>query len=457
MADLSRRNRELQLTRHLERFRLVDAKIKGIGDGKKATLRSYNIDNAADLVRSRIEAIPGFGSATAGLLLTWRSELERRFVFNPNQPINPSDIAQVKSDIARRRNSIEAALKADLLSMRTVVAEVQRSRADLSSRARPVWAELKQAEADESVRVFGDVSARRWVFAIGCVASFIAAGVATGDPPKVATTSTANISPKISSPTLPATPNSSASNTPKSTTPTQLPSIKPLSQTIPGQQPSPMVAPGSFAKETASSFPPPSSQTTISAQPSTSSQSASISALGRDASSVFLSPPPPSLPPLELGKEIKPIPQPPFEASLPPPQLQDDLASAARSIGRLRELGFVTSNDTTWNTTTRAALRDFKIANHLSSDSELDARTQLALSSAQPVARAQSFLGSWSTELNCSTGAQLNISVREARTEAGACTFDAFFLAGSVRLWCPSLIFVPAPFVFSRDRIYRCR
>ena len=182
LADLSRKQRDMQLKYFLERFSLVNAKIKSVGSARKATLRSNGIHTAADISRQRIQQIPGFGPATAGLLLSWRTDLERRFVFNPSQPINPGDIAQVKSDIAQRRLALETALKADLLAIRTAAAEIQRSRTDFTNRAGAVWVEYKQAEADEKVRVFGDVTARRWVFGVACFAAFIVAGANSNAP-----------------------------------------------------------------------------------------------------------------------------------------------------------------------------------------------------------------------------------------------------------------------------------
>jgi DNA-binding helix-hairpin-helix protein with protein kinase domain len=64
LADLSRRHQEMQLAHFLDRFTLLDAKIKGVGSARKATLRSYQIYTAADVARQRIEQIPGFGPAT---------------------------------------------------------------------------------------------------------------------------------------------------------------------------------------------------------------------------------------------------------------------------------------------------------------------------------------------------------------------------------------------------------
>jgi hypothetical protein len=133
-------------------------------------------------------------------------------------------------------------------------------------------------------------------------------------------------------------------------------------------------------------------------------------------------------PPLLLDppREIKPAEQPAAEASVSIPHSSIDPAVPAVVIGRLGELGFSDPSNVSWNASALAGLREFKIVNHLPADSELDATTVQALHSSQALARSQSFLGGWGTDPTCSQGSQLFISSREARTEAGACSFDAF-------------------------------
>jgi len=392
LADLARRQRNMQLRHFLERFNLVNAKIKGIGNAKKSTLRSFGIHTAADLARQRIENIPGFGPVTAGQLLSWRSEFERRFVYKPNQPINPSDIAQVKSDIARRQIAIEAALKDDLIAIRTAVAEIQRSRTDLTNRARAIWIELKQAEADEKVRVFGDVMARRWVFGVVCLAAFLVAGLNTGA--KTTTSATPSLSSQIRNTTsLPSAPlnNSNLSNSnPPYTSALSTPIAQP-SKIPQASIPAPQVA-----------WPPQGS--------STQELQKSIVA------------PPPTVPPREVGVAA----QPTAEASASISRTPLDPPTPAALIDRLKDLGFSRTNDASWNANALASLREFKIVNHLPSDSQLDRMTVQALLSPQALARSQSFLGAWGTDSTCSQGAQLFISARDARTEAGTCSFDTF-------------------------------
>ena len=384
----------MQLKYFLERFSLVNAKIKSVGSARKATLRSHGIDTAADISRQRIEQIPGFGPATAGLLLSWRSDLERRFVFNPGQPVNPSDIAQVKSDITQRRVNLETALKADLVAIRTSAAEIGRSRTDLTNRARAIWVEFKQAEADEKVRVFGDVTARRWVFGVVCLAAFIVAGanssgpsaasIPSTPPPARSTTSAPSAAPNVSTTTSNSPPNLSS------------PGKMPAQSTV-------MPQPGNSV---------PQAPPRIDRPPQEPQKEVAVAPL--------------VVPPLDPPRDVKPLPQPPVDSNLGVAQTAPNAGTPDPAIGRLKDLGFIASIEPSWNAAALSGLREFKIVNHLSSDSRLDAMTSHALQSPQAIARNRSFLGSWATDAACTQGIQLTISAQEARTEGGVCTFEAF-------------------------------
>jgi len=398
LAELSRRQREIQLRYFLEQFSLVNAKIRSVGSARKATLRSNSIYTAADITRQKIEKIPGFGPATAGLLLSWRSDLERRFVFNPSQPINPSEIAQVKSDIANKRMALETALKTDLITIRTAAAEIQRARTDLTNRGRAIWVEFKQAEAEEKARVFGDVVARRWVFGVACVAALIVAGANSSGPNAGAV--------------VPSSPNS-----PRSTTspPTPVPSTSSIANngqpnaSLPGRTSAQPTVPSQVWNSTPQS--PPGIER--------SSQEPQKSAVEPAVST-------PVAPPLDPPREIRPPPQPPADPSLNVAQTSPKIATPAVAISRLKDLGFTASSESLWNVPALGGLREFKIVNHLPPDTRLDEITNQALQSTQAIPRNRSFLGGWATDPTCTQGTQLTISVQEARTEGGVCKFDVF-------------------------------
>jgi DNA-binding helix-hairpin-helix protein with protein kinase domain len=101
LQQLAQSKRDAQLTRFLAKYYIARAKIPKVGSARKATLASYGIETAADVVRRRIEGVPGFGPHLAAHLLAWRHAIEQRFKFKPNEPVSPADKKSVRSDIAR--------------------------------------------------------------------------------------------------------------------------------------------------------------------------------------------------------------------------------------------------------------------------------------------------------------------------------------------------------------------
>lgn len=96
-----------QLNEYLDRFMIRRASISGIGQAKTVTLASFGVETAADITKSAITRIPGFGPATAEKLLAWRATHERRFVYNPS-PL-PSDVqaqAKLEADFSAKATNL---------------------------------------------------------------------------------------------------------------------------------------------------------------------------------------------------------------------------------------------------------------------------------------------------------------------------------------------------------------
>jgi DNA-binding helix-hairpin-helix protein with protein kinase domain len=101
---------ELQLRQFLARFVIERTRIKDIGPNRSAMLRNWNIETAADITRERLAAVPGFGEVLTNKLLTWRKSVEKRFVFNPNQAVSPTEFAAVEQKYAKQRRDLENVL-----------------------------------------------------------------------------------------------------------------------------------------------------------------------------------------------------------------------------------------------------------------------------------------------------------------------------------------------------------
>jgi DNA-binding helix-hairpin-helix protein with protein kinase domain len=92
-----------QLTDFLERFRIRNVKITGIGRAKEAALASYGIESAADVDLSRVLTVPGFGPVNSRPLIEWRQGLERKFVYDPQPTATDNAIlGKIRTDTAQK-------------------------------------------------------------------------------------------------------------------------------------------------------------------------------------------------------------------------------------------------------------------------------------------------------------------------------------------------------------------
>ena len=148
LEELERQKRELQLRKHLEAHLIARARIAKIGDGRKAMLASYGIENAWDITHRKITSVPGFGEGLAKELLNWRHSVERKFVFNPSLSTDPAAIRRVKDEINRRRVELEQVLLRGPIDLQQIAAHAASVRSRPSQRLIDAYTAWKQAELD---------------------------------------------------------------------------------------------------------------------------------------------------------------------------------------------------------------------------------------------------------------------------------------------------------------------
>jgi DNA-binding helix-hairpin-helix protein with protein kinase domain len=141
--------RALQLQDYLERFRIRDQKIHGIGPSKLATLASYGIETAADVTEEQVRSVPGFGPVNSLPLIEWANSRARGFVYNPQQtPKDQMELARISSDLQSKARSLQSKITSHSQSLFSAVQACQQmSRmpdAQLALRHR----ELEQARKD---------------------------------------------------------------------------------------------------------------------------------------------------------------------------------------------------------------------------------------------------------------------------------------------------------------------
>ncbi|RQN31093.1 helix-hairpin-helix domain-containing protein [Escherichia coli] len=142
--------RERQKQKFLEGFFIDVASIPSVGPARKAALRSFGIETAADVTRRSVKQVKGFGDHLTQAVIDWKASCERRFVFRPNEAVTPADRQAVMAKIAAKRHRLESAL--------TVGAtELQRFRLHAPARTMPLMEPLRQA-AEKLAQAQADLS-----------------------------------------------------------------------------------------------------------------------------------------------------------------------------------------------------------------------------------------------------------------------------------------------------------
>lgn len=132
---------ERQRDRYLDRFLILSAKIQGVGPTKKAALRSFGIETAADVTITGVRAVPGFGEALTSTMMAWRMTILQNFVFDPRAGVSPSDEAAVRNRIGMRRTTLER-------NLANGAGELMRLRRDAVARTQALLVQMKAAAQD---------------------------------------------------------------------------------------------------------------------------------------------------------------------------------------------------------------------------------------------------------------------------------------------------------------------
>ncbi|NAR27638.1 protein kinase YegI, partial [Escherichia coli] len=110
LAALHDTARERQKQKFLEGFFIDVASIPGVGPARKAALRSFGIETAADVTRRGVKQVKGFGDHLTQAVIDWKASCERRFVFRPNEAITPADRQAVMAKMTAKRHRLESTL-----------------------------------------------------------------------------------------------------------------------------------------------------------------------------------------------------------------------------------------------------------------------------------------------------------------------------------------------------------
>lgn len=134
----------------LERHFIDSATISGVGPTKKAALRSFGIETAADVTWAKVIAVKGFGDVLTRAMMDWRKACERQFVFNPQLVVSENDRNAVRNQIATNRRTCEIQLNAGAVELQRVSLEMATRAKILTPQLQSASHRLAQALADMS-------------------------------------------------------------------------------------------------------------------------------------------------------------------------------------------------------------------------------------------------------------------------------------------------------------------
>lgn len=137
-----------QKQQFLERHFIDSALISGVGPTKKAALRSFGIETAADVTWNKVIAVKGFGEVLTRAVVDWQKACERRFVFNPKLAVTEADKNAVRAKLATRRRTLEITLKAGAAELQRLHPEMIKKTTEFKPLLQMASEKLAQAQAD---------------------------------------------------------------------------------------------------------------------------------------------------------------------------------------------------------------------------------------------------------------------------------------------------------------------
>lgn len=157
--DLGRREQaELERLKHtaearqkekfLERFFIDRATIHGVGPAKKAALRSFGIETAADVEWNKVRNVKGFGDVLTRAVVDWRVTQERRFAFNPAQAVTDADRNAVRAKFLAKRRTLEVSMTGGPAELQRIAKELQARKSSYDYQLATAAKAVAQAKAD---------------------------------------------------------------------------------------------------------------------------------------------------------------------------------------------------------------------------------------------------------------------------------------------------------------------
>lgn len=149
--ELKQNHWALQRRRYLDRYLIADARLHALTEELRAFLASYGIETAADIDIARFNAVPGMPGRALDSLMAWRTSIEQDFLFNPNLPTDPADLARVERELLAERHQLEGQLQNGLATLKQIRSDIAAARRSLKEPTERAYRNFAQAQIDAAV------------------------------------------------------------------------------------------------------------------------------------------------------------------------------------------------------------------------------------------------------------------------------------------------------------------
>ena len=143
--------KERQLASYLGNCFIDSDNFLRIGANRKAVPRSFGIETAADINRGSLLRITELGDIHREELLSWRTQMEDRFRFDPSKGLDPADRQNLIHRFQPKMRPVERELRLGIESLLRVRQKILQNRARYRAMVERSARELAQAAADLEV------------------------------------------------------------------------------------------------------------------------------------------------------------------------------------------------------------------------------------------------------------------------------------------------------------------
>ena len=124
----ARDRRERQLSAFLTRFEIRRTIMRHIGPAEEATLRSFGIETAADVVPGKLMSVSGLRPEAKSGLVSWRQRVEKQFVYDPKEnDVDRQELARIRATIEHQAAHLRRTLLAGRSSLDSAAAQLGES------------------------------------------------------------------------------------------------------------------------------------------------------------------------------------------------------------------------------------------------------------------------------------------------------------------------------------------